>query len=954
MRERSWLVPLVLVCLSAQGCPKPGVETSVDRAAAQERGWRPRGAIDQTAVAWQGTAGAKFKTCPRSQCGCQAPAAGEPPIRGCEAGAIEEELPPPTVLTASDVLAALGGGGGGSATEEDAAGRGPAAGAPGGAYSPVSMPAEMEAAPPPSPGSYSGYAVAAQGSYSYGSGGYGYGSQGCEVPESADYELVVYAAAEGEAAPEESLPPGGLQARKSDGEVAGEFPLKHTEVTAEVSGYIARTEVEQQYENPFAEVIEAVYVFPLPAMAAVNDFVMQIGERKIVGLVRPREEAERIYQEARAAGQTASLLTQERPNIFTQSVANIEPGGAVTIRITYLEKLSYERGRYEYMFPMVVGPRYIPGTPTTGGEGAAVMTRGLAALAKQEPTRTGQAGAQGDGTAGDPTTTTTTTTTTTGGGGWAGPTDRVPDADRITPPVLRPGERSGHDIGLTVKIDAGVPIQNIRAVTHCVDVEVAGEERGTVKLSPADGVPNRDFVLRWSVAGEDTQYGVLAHRGDAGGYLTLMMQPPAAPADAQVTPREITFLLDVSGSQQGTPLAISKEVVRRAMDELRGEDIFNIFYFSSGNGQLWDQARSRTAANVDEARAFLRSLCGGGGTEMLDGIRRALLAEHDPKYLQMFVFFTDGYVGNEDEILRMIKEERGEARFFAFGISSSVNRYLIDGVGEFGGGTSEVVLPSDPEHAGRAVQRLFDLIDSPVLVDVAIDWNGLPVEDVYPAKLPDLFAGQTINLVARYTAAARGTAYIEARVGAEHVRVPVEVDLPDAEPANAALAPIWARWRIEELSKRMVTAGAEDQEALKRQITDLAVEYRLMSQYTAFVAVDGSRVVGDGNPLRVMQPVELPADMSYAGVFGEPPTGVPFEVPAWGLTLQQTESGKIRVGAVTLGSPAAQAGVTAGMTLSTLNGTLVHDLRHLEGLVLQGGATLQVGFDSGVVALPGM
>ena len=301
----------------------------------------------------------------------------------------------------------------------------------------------------------------------------------------------------------------------------------------------------------------------------------------------------------------------------------------------------------------------------------------------------------------------------------------------------------------------------------------------------------------------------------------------------------------------------------------------------------------------------------------------------------------------------MVKEERGEARFFAFGIGSSVNRYLIDGVGELGGGASDVVLPRDPEHAGRAVQRLFDLIDSPVLVDVAIDWNGLPVQDVYPAKLPDLFAGQTIAVVARYAEAARGTIYVEARVGSRHLRTPLEVDLPETEPDNAALAPIWARWRIEELSKELLTADEARQAVLKQQVTDLAVEYRLVSQYTAFVAVDESRVVGDGTPLRVVQPVELPEGVSYAGVFGEVPTGEVFEIHGWGITVQQTESGRIRVGAVTLGSPAAQAGVAAGATISTVDGTLVHDLPHLEGLVLQGGSTVRIGFEpGGEVALP--
>jgi Ca-activated chloride channel family protein len=745
----------------------------------------------------------------------------------------------------------------------------------------------------------------------------------------ADEIVVIEQGEEGPVATDGSATQGTLRAKGAAGEITGEFPLQHTEVTAEISGYIAKTDVEQVYANPFREVIEAVYVFPLPALGAVNDFVMEVGGRKIVGLIRPRAEAERIYAEARAAGRTASLLTQERPNIFTQSVANIEPGGTVKIKITYFERLAYTDGNYEWVFPMVVGPRYIPGGTGTGNEQAAA--------------------AEDEGPASGPTTITTTTaaTSTTGGGGWAAPTERVPDADRITPPVLRPGERSGHDIGLTVTVDAGLPIQKLESVAHQVETQEISSAERVVKLSAADSIPNKDFVLRWSVAGAETQLGVLTHRSDAGGFLTLMMQPPLSPTDAQVTPREITFLLDVSGSQQGLPLATSKAVVERSLDKLRPDDRFNIFFFASGNGQLWERPQDNTPENVAAAKAFLADLEGGGGTEMLAGIRRALRAEHDARSLQMYVFFTDGYVGDEEDILHMVKTERGEARFFVFGIGSSVNRFLVDGVAEFGGGASDVVMPQSPGDGCRALERLFARIDSPVLVDVKIDWNGLPVVDAYPSKLPDLFAGQTIAVVARFTAAAQGTAYVEARIGDRHLRMPVAVVLPEAEPEHAALAPIWARWRIDELSDELVDAEAAKAAELEKQITDLAVEFRLVSQFTAFVAVDESRVVGNGNPLRVLQPVELPAGVSYEGIFGEIPAGDAFEVPAWGLTMQATESGKVKVGAVTAGTPAERAGIQPGAEVLSVNRTAVHDIVQLEGLLLQASGSVLLELQPG-------
>ena len=768
--------------------------------------------------------------------------------------------------------------------------------------------------------------IAVTGSHSRGRRGAA-GAEDSDLPlECSDAdEVVVIERDEPQAGPpgaaDDDATQGTLRAKNGSGEVAGEFPLKHTEVAAEIGGSIARTEVEQIYTNPFREVIEAVYVFPLPALGAVHDFVMEIGGRKIVGLIRPREEAEQIYAEARARGQTASLLTQERPNVFTQSVANIEPGGEVKIRITYFERLSYAHGNWEWVFPMVVGPRYIPGNAQPQPEDQAAVSGG-------------------SGTA-------------SGGGGWSGPTDQVPDADRITPPVLAPGQRSGHDIGLTVKLDAGLRIQSIRSVVHAVELQEVSPSEREIKLSPADAIPNKDFVLRWSVAGVETQFGVLAHRAEGGGFFTLMMQPPLAPSDEQVTPREITFILDISGSMSGLPISISKAVVERSLDKLRPEDAFNLFTFASGNGRLWERPRPKTEQNVAEAREFLRTLSGGGGTEMVAGVRHALQAEHDPKYIQMYVFLTDGFVGNDDAILNLLEHERGTARFFGFGIGSSVNRYLIDGIGKSGGGASDAVLPGDARDGCRAVDRLFAAIDSPVLVDLRIDWNGLPVEDVYPSQLPDLFAGGTLDVVARYTGPASGTAYVEARVGTRQVRLPVAVVLPEAESANEALAPIWARWKIADLSEELRSAEGERTGQLAKEITDLAVEFRLVSDYTAFVAVDESRVVGNGQPLRVMQPIEIPDGTSYEGVFGEQPAGQAFRVPAWGFTVQATETGKVKIGEVVAGTPAERAGIRPGATLRTVNRTLVNDIEHLRGLLLQATGSVRIELDpGGTVDLP--
>jgi len=722
-------------------------------------------------------------------------------------------------------------------------------------------------------------------------------------------------------APPPPDPQPGLLARDLEGGELGAFPLRRTSVTAEISGPLGRTRVRQEYGNPYGEVIEAVYVFPLPSMAAVTDFVLEAGGRRIVGLVRPREEAERIYRQARARGQTASLLTQERPNIFTQSVANVEPGGEVTVELTFFERLNYEDGHFEWVFPTVVGPRYIPGSPRP----APASAGGGAEEGEVEAGGAGQVPA----------------------GGTSPPTDQVPDAHRITPPVLRPDEASGHRLDLTVTVEAPVPIRWLEVPSHQVTIDRQSSTRRTVRLARDDGaVLDRDFVLRFGLAGEDTELGLLAHRQGSDGYFLLGVQPPVDPADELVMWREISFILDISGSMSGKPLDLAREVIDLALGHLRPDDRFNLYVFASGSGQLWPEARAGSAENLAAARRFLDRQQGGGGTEMLAGVARALRGSHDPASLQMFVFLTDGFVGNEGEILRLIREERGTARFFAFGIGSSVNRYLIEGIGEHGGGSSHVVLPREGE-VEKAARRLVTVIDSPVLVDVEIDWQGLPVEEVYPGHLPDLYGGGTVELVGRYTRPARGTVVVSGRRGTRRVSYELEVDLPALEPAHAVLGPVWARHKIHHLSGRMLTADGDQRPRLVQAITDLALEHRLASAYTAFVAVDESRVVGDGRPLRVLQPVALPEGVSYEGVFGEQPAGAAVSVTAWGMVLQQGAGG---IGVVQLEpeGEAAQSGVRPGGRVVAVDGVLVRDLRHLQSLLLQvGGPTVEVRFDPG-------
>ncbi len=368
---------------------------------------------------------------------------------------------------------------------------------------------------------------------------------------------------------------GGLEAVGAGGKSLGACPLKHTDVQAEISGFLSRVKVTQEFENNFTEKIEAVYVFPLPQNAAIDDMTMRIGERTVRGKITKREEAREIYEAAKSNGQIASLLDQERPNIFTQAVANILPNEKIIIEISYVETLKYEDGAYQFVFPMVVGPRYIPG---------------------------GATGKQG--------------------GGFAPDTTQVPDASKITPMPAK--ERAGHDISISVRLDAGVPVENVQSKSHEIESAMLSASGYNVKLKNEKTIPNKDFVLRYDVSGKRIEDAVLTHRGGQGGYFTLILQPPGETRAQDATPKEIVFVLDTSGSMSGFPIEKAKEAMRLALDGLNPQDTFNLITFSGDTHVLFEKPVSATKENLTKAQAFLQSRQGGGGTEMMKAIKAAL------------------------------------------------------------------------------------------------------------------------------------------------------------------------------------------------------------------------------------------------------------------------------------------------------------------------------------------
>jgi Ca-activated chloride channel family protein len=616
-------------------------------------------------------------------------------------------------------------------------------------------------------------------------------------------------------------------------------PLEHTDVRASISAYIASVDVTQQFHNPYDGKIEAVYVFPLPQDAAVSEFIMTIGERTIRGIIREREEAERIYEHARSQGHVASLLTQQRPNIFTQKVANIEPGKRIDVSIRYFHTLAHDDGWYEFHFPMVVGPRFNPPAPGSGSG--------------SDPVNALPRGARSGGPGTDVT-------------------------------YLAPNERSGHDIAIACEIDAGVAIEEVKCASHVVETRGLDSARTLVTLSPRDSIPNRDFVLRYRVAGERVKAAMLAQhdptRHGGAGHFTLVIHPPAELASIQRQPVEMVFVLDCSGSMSGRPLDIAKAAAERVLMQLRPDDTFQIVRFSDSASALGAVPLPATDESVRIGVDHLRSLHSEGGTMMLEGIKAALDFPRDTmmERQRYVVFLTDGYIGNEAEVLGAMRARLNGARVFSVGIGSSVNRFLLEQMAALGEGVSAYVGLND--GIVEVMDRFVARVSHPALEDIAIDFGHLAAADVFPSRVPDLFVGRPIVLAGRFDARramerGEGIAQVRitGRVGSREVVIPIEVNVSDASNRHAAIGQVWARTRITQLMNRMMVmqaGGDADNDDAPATLSDLrgealamALEYGLMSAYTAFVAVDSAERTAGAHGTTVAVPVPVPDGVRY-------------------------------------------------------------------------------------------
>ena len=604
------------------------------------------------------------------------------------------------------------------------------------------------------------------------------------------------------------------------------LPLKHTDVSAQVSGYIATVDVTQQFHNPFAQKIEAVYQFPLPHDAAVSEFVMQIGDRQIRGIVREKEEAEQLYRQAREQGFNVALLTQVRPNIFEQKIANIEPGKQIDVSIRYFNTLSYADGWYTFVFPMVVGPRF---NPPHSADPVRAVPHGTPPVLDEQGQRVG--------------------------------TDIA---------YLRPDERSGHDIALTLDIDAGVSIEEAMCVTHVVSTTPDAADPGKlhVELSPNDTLPNKDFIFAFRIAGDQMKQGLLTHIDPqtGEGYFTLMLYPPAELEGLSRQPMEMVFVLDCSGSMHGEPLAQAKDAIRRGLRHLQAGDTFQIIRFSSDASQLGERPVPATPANIQRALRYVDGLQSRGGTMMIEGIKAALDFAHDPARYRVVTFLTDGFIGNEREILREMNQRIGNARVFSFGVGSSVNRFLLERMAGVGRGAVAYLLPGD--SGADIMDAYFNRISHPAMTNLSVSFGDANVTDVYPTRTPDLIVGRPVILTGRFTGEL-DTIHITPAPGTpgsapgnigEH-DLAIRIDADEARPGTRALAQVWARRKIMDLMDQAALEG--DDRQYRQAVLDTALRYQLMSQYTAFIAIDASRITEGDHSTTVPQPLPMPEGVQY-------------------------------------------------------------------------------------------
>jgi Ca-activated chloride channel family protein len=626
-----------------------------------------------------------------------------------------------------------------------------------------------------------------------------------------------------------AVPPAGEGCLMYRSATSGEYepvPLVHTDAALDVRGLVVAATITQQYVNSTQEPIEAIYVFPLPHDAAVYDMEIRIGNRVIRSVIREREEAKRVYDAAKSAGQRAALVEEERPNIFTASVANLMPGDHVDVRLRYVEPLRWEDGKVRLTFPMVVGPRYIPGEQAVGNSGT----------------------------------------------GWALDTDAVSDASRITPPVRIPESRPGHDISLGVDLDPGFAFGEIKSISHTIAVRRLADGRQRITLADGVTIPNKDFILEvQAAASAQAKTALFLSPDDESGetdFLFAAFPPTVAPAERG--PVEMLYLIDVSGSMEGTSITQARAALLQALDRLRPNDRFGILAFNHLYHEFSPAPLLASADNVASARQFVESLQAGGGTEMLPALQHVMQKPQIPGYLRHIILLTDGDLGNEEQIFAALNSNLGGARLYTVAIGSAPNFFLATKMAQFGRGTFTHI--ANVAEISEQMGHLLNSIESPVLTDVSLSFEGVQVADVYPERPPDLFLRQPLLIYGRITQGQKGRAILTAHAGNQPYQANFAIDATTAT-FHPGITVLWARQRVENLMDQWRQSDESARDGIRAAIIAHAIHYRLVTRFTSLVAVEQLVSNASGQSSTVAVRSELPEGMQMDKVFGAPATG---------------------------------------------------------------------------------
>jgi len=605
-----------------------------------------------------------------------------------------------------------------------------------------------------------------------------------------------------------------VTAAKADGLMLGEgqdqkrAPVVASAMVTEVSGVVAHTRIRQVFRNDEETTRHARYLFPLPDDAAIDSLTLRYGTHVIEGVIREKQEARREYEEAKTQGKKAALLDQNRPNLFTTRIANLDPGADVKVDMTFQTSVSPRDGVFELRLPQVVTPRFVPP---------------LSPLASADDVPT-----------------------------WDGLLRRLADRDDITD---EDGSASavGHPTMMAVRLKPGLPIETIESPSHDITVRDDGENGYFVYLADG-GVPaDRDFVLRWTLErAEDPKAAIVTETIDGNHYLLAVIAPPKSDS-VDTSPRDISFIIDTSGSMEGVSIRQARIALAAAVEALEPEDRFDIIRFDDVTERLFGSSHQATPDHKRTASRYIDQLNSRGGTMMYPALASALDDPATPNANRQIVFLTDGAVGNEAELFGLVANKLGSSRLFTVGIGPAPNSWFMRKAAEYGRGLHLQV--DQPEEAAEAISRLYNKIARPSLTDISVNADNAAPEDMYPARLSDLYAGDPIVAVMRFDTLPDRLTF-HGTLDGEQWQAVVS---PRAAPNGQGIGKLWARHKIEDLMD-LYQLGA-DEGPIKKAVLDVALPHRLVSRYTSFLAVEIPRPEPNGASLRGNSPRAMQAAM---------------------------------------------------------------------------------------------